>query len=154
MVTGTTASSGDHSIITVRVGFPVACWANCARYSVCPGAGKPLSYSTDLATGFVTRPAARPVTTSATAWRIDAIAAGSPRVSAKGADGAANLADLDHGAAPQFVEVPLGLRLVALVGDFLAHLALLRALGARRLLGADREHFDAELGDAGRRQAP
>ena len=76
MVTGTTASSGDHSIITVRVGFPVACWANCARYSVCPGAGKPLSYSTDLATGFVTRPAARPVTTSATAWRIDAIAAG------------------------------------------------------------------------------
>ncbi len=61
---------------------------------------------------------------------------------------------LDHRAAPQFLEVTLGLRLIALVRDLLAHFPLFRAVTLGRLLGAHREYFDAELGDAGRRQPP
>ncbi len=41
MVTGTTASSGDHSIITGRSAVPVARAASFARYSVWPGSEKP-----------------------------------------------------------------------------------------------------------------
>src|SRR5262249_58817959 len=67
--------------------------------------------------------------------------------------GAATLAQLDHRAAPQFLEITLGLGLVALVRDFLPCLALLLAVSSRRLLGADREYLDAELGDSGRSQA-
>ena len=40
MVTGTTASSGDHSIITGRTALPVVSAASLARYSVWPGSAK------------------------------------------------------------------------------------------------------------------
>src|SRR5262245_41279982 len=76
MVTGTTASSGDHSIITGRVATPVDSSTSLPRYSVCPGSGKPERYSTFLATGLVTTAVAAPALTSATARRIAASAAG------------------------------------------------------------------------------
>ena len=41
MVTGTTASSGDHSIITGQAGSPVSSNERLARYSVWPGSAKP-----------------------------------------------------------------------------------------------------------------
>ena len=41
MVTGTTASSGDHNNITGITILPVARWQSRARYSVCPGSVKP-----------------------------------------------------------------------------------------------------------------
>src|SRR6516164_4866109 len=87
MVTGTTARSGDQSIITAWTGTPVAASVSFAKYSVCPGSAKPLRYSTVLATGLVTTAKARCASTSATAARIDAIAAG-PLV-ASGRPGAA-----------------------------------------------------------------
>src|SRR5262245_38837455 len=76
MVTGTTASSGDHSIITERSVSPVASWTRLASNSVWPGSAKPDLYSTFLATGLVTIAAAWADKTSATALRIEAIAAG------------------------------------------------------------------------------
>src|ERR1700722_6394461 len=76
MVTGTTASSGDHSIITGRRVLPVASCASVARNSVWPGSAKPDLYKTFLATGLVTTAAAAPRSTSATARRMDSIAAG------------------------------------------------------------------------------
>src|SRR5580704_12021470 len=76
MVTGTTASSGDHSIITGRRVSPVASWTRLAKNSVWPGSAKPDLYRTFLATGLVTIAAALPAKTSPTARRIDAIAAG------------------------------------------------------------------------------
>ncbi len=41
MVTGTTASSGDHSIMTGCKDFPVASCTSLARNSVWPGSAKP-----------------------------------------------------------------------------------------------------------------
>ena len=41
MVTGTTASSGDHNIITGRSDLPVASCTSVARNSVWPGSAKP-----------------------------------------------------------------------------------------------------------------
>ena len=41
MVTGTTAISGDHSIITGHAGLPVRSNDSLARYSVWPGSSKP-----------------------------------------------------------------------------------------------------------------
>ena len=76
MVTGTSARSGDQSIITACAGAPVASSVSLARYSVWPGSAKPLLYSTVLATGLVTTAKARFASTSATAARIEAIAAG------------------------------------------------------------------------------
>ena len=87
MVTGTTASSGDHSIITGLTGLPVHSCASRPKNSVWPGSAKPEAYSTFLATGLVTIAAARPAITSATARRIEAIAAGA--LVASGLPGAA-----------------------------------------------------------------
>ena len=41
IVTGTTATSGDHSIITGHAGLPVCSNDSLARYSVWPGSEKP-----------------------------------------------------------------------------------------------------------------
>ncbi len=71
MVTGTTASVGDQSIITgcgTRPSRP----ASSARNSVWPGCLKPARYNTLLAMGLVTTALARPDMTSPTAWRIEA----------------------------------------------------------------------------------
>ena len=76
IVTGTTASSGDQSIITGRSCRPVASCTSVARNSVWPGSAKPQLYSTFFATGLVTIAEARPARTSATARRMEAMAAG------------------------------------------------------------------------------
>src|SRR5580692_12692050 len=76
MVTGTTASSGDHSIMTGRGVLPVASCTSVARNSVWPGSAKPDLYKTFLATGLVTTALAAPLSTSPTARRMDSIAAG------------------------------------------------------------------------------
>src|SRR5579863_7276753 len=76
MVTGTTASSGDHNIITGRRVFWVASCTSVARNSVWPGSANPQRYSTFFATGLVTIAAAWPAMTSATARRIEPMAAG------------------------------------------------------------------------------
>src|SRR5262245_11481163 len=83
MVTGTTASSGDHSIMTGLVGWPVVSSTSLARNSVWPGTAKPDRYSTFLATGLVTMAAAFPANTSATARRIEATAAGALDISGR-----------------------------------------------------------------------
>ena len=59
MVTGTTASAGDHSIITGCGAWPPSA-ASSARNSVWPGWRKPARYSTLLAIGLVTTAPARP----------------------------------------------------------------------------------------------
>ena len=66
IVTGTTRSlrAGQHH--HRRFGRP----ASSARYSVCPGWRKPARYSASLLIGLVTRAAARPPATSATARSI------------------------------------------------------------------------------------
>src|ERR1700735_2452926 len=76
MVTGTTASSGDHSSITGRRVLLVVSCASVARNSVWPASAKPDLYKTFLATGLVTTAAAAPRSTPATARRMDSIAAG------------------------------------------------------------------------------
>src|SRR5437763_872854 len=79
------------------------------------------------------------------------IPAGSPRVSAKGC-GIGSARRLDDGRAAQLLEKALGLRLVLLADYRFADLGLAEAVAARRLLGADREHFDTLLSDLGRRE--
>src|ERR1700753_4291883 len=76
MGTGTTACSGDHSIMTGCSILPVASCTSVARNSVWPGSAKPDLYRTFLAIGLVTTAAAAPVSTSPTARRMDSIAAG------------------------------------------------------------------------------
>jgi hypothetical protein len=74
MVTGTTASAGDHSIITGCGARPPSA-ASSARNSVWPGWRKPARYSTLLAIGLVTTAPALPRLTWSTAWRMEASAA-------------------------------------------------------------------------------
>ena len=74
MVTGTTASAGDHSIITGCGARPPLA-ASSARNSVWPGWRKPARYSTLLAIGLVTTAPALPRLTWSTAWRMEASAA-------------------------------------------------------------------------------
>src|ERR1700690_1202987 len=76
MVTGTTASSGDHNIMTGGRTVPVASCTSVARNSVWPGSAKPDLYKTFLAIGLVTTAVAAPLSTSPTARRMDSIAAG------------------------------------------------------------------------------
>ena len=74
MVTGTTASAGDHSIITGCGARPPLA-ASSARNSVWPGWRNPARYSTLLAIGLVTTAPALPRLTWSTAWRMEASAA-------------------------------------------------------------------------------
>ena len=76
IVTGTTASSGDQSIMTGCAATPVDCSESLARYSVCPGSANPDRYRMFLAIGLVTMALAAPAITSATARRMAASAAG------------------------------------------------------------------------------
>src|SRR3981189_2460109 len=83
------------------------------------------------------------------------IPAGSPSVSAKGGGISLALLVLEHRAATYLLQVLLGSLLVALGHETLLGLALARGVvGRRLLLGANRKHLDAELGDFRRRQAP
>src|SRR5689334_15838337 len=60
----------------------------------------------------------------------------------------------EHRAATELLQILLGSLLVALGHKVLLGLALARrVVGRRFLLGADREHLNAELGDFWRRQA-
>ena len=99
IVTGTTASACDHSIIT---GCGARCAGSCvaansARNSVWPGWAKPAWYSTLLAIGLVTTALARPACTSSTAWRIDAIAAAGAVAVGLPGRGGGRTADRHHG---------------------------------------------------------
>src|ERR671917_278405 len=119
MVTGTTASSGAHSIITGWQAAPVSSCASRARYSVWPGSAKPERYRVRF------QPVRRALPPKpAASWPLFV---------------------LNHRGAAQLLQETLGVRLELFRVHFVFQFLQARCVGFRLFLAAQGEHFYALL---------